>query len=130
MHSLKESIDRDLAVSMILSSPRVRTAVLLFTVPSTPVSLPRSGRKIHMQFWEVASPSETSCTVHHLESLFADYRCLGSQVLNSLCCERLSDSQIHSFLEIPPPTHPTSSRDIRMHLFCCFSMHLRQSFLL
>ena len=131
MHSLKESFDRDLAASMILSSPRARTAVLLFTVPSTPVSLPRSGRKIRMQCWEVASRSETSFTVRHLESLFADFRCLGSQVLDTLCCERRSDSQIHNFLESSPPTHPNSSRDIRMcQVFFAASKNLRQSFLL
>ena len=81
---------------MILSSPSVRTAVLLFTALSTPVSLPRSGRKIRMQCWEVASRSETSFTVRHLESLFAHFQCLGSQ--HPVLQKNPSDSQIYNFL--------------------------------
>ena len=95
VQSLKESFGRELAASMILSSPSVRTAVPLFTALSTPASLPRSGRKIRMQCWEVASRSETSFTVRHLESLFAHFQCLGSQ---HPVRKKPSDSQIHNFL--------------------------------
>ena len=122
VHSRKESFDRELAASMILSSPSVRTAVPLFTVLSTPASLPRSGRKIRMQCWEVASRSETSFTVRHLESLFAHFQCLDSQ--HPVLQKNLQIlKSIISFAN-SPPTHQ------KLLLSGIFSAKLRQSFLL